>query len=99
MKESGPWGSPRNQGLEHSKIHRQEAARNIGYDPGTNMNSSKKRTPAKTVGKLRDLKSKKNPKGGKLIVNVPNTTPVQAFKPAQTNWVEDNSFSFGASNP
>ncbi len=63
------------------------------------MASAKKKTPVRAVRKLRDLKSKKDPRGGKLIVNVPTTTPVQAFKPAQTGWIEQNSFSFGPSNP
>jgi hypothetical protein len=63
------------------------------------MNSSKKRTPAKTVRKLRDLKSKKDPRGGKLIVNVPNTTPVSAHPTSQTGWIDQNSFSFGPGNP
>jgi hypothetical protein len=63
------------------------------------MTSPRKRTAARSVRKLKDLKSKKDPRGGKAAANAPTVTTIQKLKPTQTGWIEIDSFSFGASNP
>ncbi len=58
------------------------------------MTSKKKKTPTRTVRKLRDLKSRHDPKGGKLDVSTPMVTAPS--KITSTGWIEVDSFSFGA---
>ncbi len=46
--------------------------------PKDNMASTKKKAPAKTGARLKDLKSKKNPKGGQLggVVGIRHHKPL-----------------------
>jgi hypothetical protein len=61
------------------------------------MTSAKKKTPARSVGKLRDLKSRKDPKGGKGAVGTPAIAPTP--KRANSGWIDQDSVDFGGSNP
>ncbi len=58
------------------------------------MSSAKKKTPSRAARKMRDLKSKKDPQGGKLDVSTPMVTAPS--KITSTGWIEVDSFSFGA---
>jgi hypothetical protein len=60
------------------------------------MASAKKKVTATRVRKLRDLKAKTNPKGGASTPQA-NVATVNVVK--KTDWIELESFSFGAGNP
>jgi hypothetical protein len=63
------------------------------------MPTGKKKKTSGPARKLKDLKARKNPKGGATqpSVGVPLVVPK---KPAPAEgWIEIDSFSFGASNP
>ncbi len=62
------------------------------------MSSAKKKTPSKAARKLRDLKSKKDPRGGNVTSNTLTKTTPPPSKPKSTGWIEIDSFSFGAGN-
>jgi hypothetical protein len=63
------------------------------------VTSKKKKAPAKTVRKLRDLKSRNDPKGGQVYAGTPVATAPS--KITTTGWIEVNSLTFGVgrSNP
>jgi hypothetical protein len=63
------------------------------------MSSAKKKTPSKTARKLKDLKSKKDPRGGNVASNTLTKVTPPPPKPKSSGWIEIESFSFGSGNP
>jgi hypothetical protein len=98
MKELGY----RNSLLDESNVRPSVIGRrepNVDVKTKNNMASPKKKATAKTAMKFKDLKSKKNPKGGSQIASLKAQTVSTAgiVKAPATGWIEIDSFSFGAS--
>jgi hypothetical protein len=52
------------------------------------MASARKKTPSKPVKKLRDLKPKKDPRGGNVTSNSPTKTYVPQPEPTKPSWID-----------
>ncbi len=59
------------------------------------MASQKKKTATKTSAKFRDLKSKKNLKGGSFSLGAVPTKITSKVPLGTSQWIEIDSFQFG----